>query len=426
MADFIRDYEGNIPEISSNSDNWSGWFALNYDISLLPKEVDFFMDYDIDSRDPAKEPVTESGRYLELDWACDADWYRPKFHWRGWIPVKDPTGVLPCPPFLDFDERAPSFRRDDSTFGIETKFGFEIARLCSSLDSLTKQFSLYEMLSDETAAAPPNFHDPFRIGSASYSTEEELQRTVANCRRAIADRMGWLTWFANSIPQPVLKERIQREYLEELLDATSITYARRGYLLQLSEDWMEVNIPLWLSHSIPIYYSWQFDESSMPNLVKMNPKLIASDTTSERVSLLYVEDDKELRTMIRDSCLFDDFFQPRTPEETQYHLSFELDTQFYIIDFQGWRRRALQGNIDIEDYRSRYYFRTDSASDTDGSTTVTFWRWRKKPRPIIARLSPRPSLFGEFDESFIREMGKYRYAPKGRFQYDVETGLRDW
>lgn len=417
----IRDEAGTIPDISVAAEtDWVGWFGLHVNVDRLHVEAEFFAKYDMDSRDENLEPRTPSGKFEDMDWAVDHDWYRPSTHWRGWIPIKDFENEFPTPPFLDFDVPAPSFETMRGLWHIALRYAIDLGTRFEMLENLVSQCARIN-LGVPPLVRPPAFDSEHFLGDTPFDSEPELQAAAAALRRAIADRMGWLTWFRTAIPQPILQEKLPFILLNQLLLETRIEYRKRGYILRLADSWQEANIPLWLTHKLPILYCWRFEEGEIDRLARMNPKLIAGDASNDRITLHYVEDDEQFRTAARNSILYDDFFQIKVPTVVNEDLSFEMDAVLFIIDFEGWGRRQLPIGSDISVYSTRYFFKSEDGETPAGTPNVIFWRWRKKSISITQRLSPPP--IGEVDESFIREMYKDAYAPRRGRRFDNETGL---
>lgn len=420
----IRDEEGNIPFVSTNvSGEWIGWFGINADTIRIPTEAEFFVSYDIDCRDENLEPRTPSGRFEDMDWAVDPDWYRYTTHWRGWIPVKDLEGEFQTPQFLDLDEPSPCFENVQGMWYVPRPYATDLAFRWEELDKIVERCSSIRMGNVQCTVLRPPSAQNHSLEATPFDTEPELQKATMAVRRAIADRLGWLFWFRAAIPQPILQEILPLATMNQLLQETGTEYRKRGYILGLVDCWTEANLPLWLTHRIPLLYRWRFDECGMRRLARMNPKLVAGDTSDGRIQIHYIEEDEHLRRAAADSLLYDDYFQLNDPVVVNQDLSFEMDAILYVIDFEGWGRRPLAAGTHFGVYSERFFFKTENGAGNSlvSAPNVVFWRWRKKTIPITRRLEAVPR--GEMDESFIREVYKDTYAPRLGRSYDVETGL---
>jgi hypothetical protein len=74
-----------IITIYSVEHDWTTWVGLNNDVDLLPTEINLYKDHP--ERDWANEQTFESGKYKDLEWAQEPDWFRIETWWRGWIPI---------------------------------------------------------------------------------------------------------------------------------------------------------------------------------------------------------------------------------------------------------------------------------------------------------------------------------------------------
>lgn len=415
----IKDKDGGIPYLSTATPDWTGWFGLNIEATRIPTDVELFAEYDMKDRDEELEPTTASGKFEDLDWAAGHDWYRPSTHWRGWIPIKDFEGELSCPEFLDFERKAPTILGMRGLWYIPSRYATDLANHFEFLDALVDKCAFINLEEGLSLVKPPPFSG-HSLNSAIFNSDGELQKTVAAVRRAIADRMGWLAWFRASIPLSALQNGLPLSTVSDLLEETTIPFRRRGFIMRLADCWNEINILLWLSHRLPLLYCWRFNEHLLPQLARMNLKLIAGDTSDGRVSIHDVDDDEEAQEAARLSWNFDDFFQPLDSVADHETLSFETDALFYIIDFQGWGRRPLPATLDISEYCRRFFFIAESSEVNDGGPSVIFWRWRKKQD---RRRDDFDQSDVRFDENFVREIYKDSYAPRKGRRFDEESGL---
>jgi hypothetical protein len=107
--------------------------------------------------------------------------------------------------------------------------------------------------------------------------------------------------------------------------------------------WQQANFAFWIHHQIPIYYLWGAEERLEERYSKLNPKLIAADTGTDGNKIVINNipiDDGWLRAAAS-TWKYDDFMQRRDASPIKDHLSYESDSRFFVIDFQGWGRREL-------------------------------------------------------------------------------------
>ena len=117
----------------------------------------------------------------------------------------------------------------------------------------------------------------------------------------------------------------------------------RGFLFDLLIDWRELNVPFLLMQSIPIYYMFSLEARLTERFCCLNPKIIASYAGPDRDEVIIHDIDYEdtLDEAERATHRYDDFFQLLTPEFANDHMSYESDSSFFVIDFEGWGRRAV-------------------------------------------------------------------------------------
>jgi hypothetical protein len=64
------------------------WVGINKPCSIIPNGALALIDEHHYQDDDS--PKDEFGRFRRIDWAYQTDWFRPEYHWRGWIPLLRP------------------------------------------------------------------------------------------------------------------------------------------------------------------------------------------------------------------------------------------------------------------------------------------------------------------------------------------------
>ena len=67
--------------IYSVEHDWMTWVSLNSNVDLIPTEINLYKDHP--KRDWANEQTFESGRYKDLEWAREPDWFQIETWWKG-------------------------------------------------------------------------------------------------------------------------------------------------------------------------------------------------------------------------------------------------------------------------------------------------------------------------------------------------------
>ena len=104
-------------------------------------------------------------------------------------------------------------------------------------------------------------------------------------------------------------------------------------------------------------------------------------------------------------------------------MSYESNSSFFIIDFEGWGRRPVASDREIRYLSSSFHFTV--IGDVNGSPHVIFWRFRPKLSLVQQR---EHFLWNRWvdDPIFIRELFKGAFAPTPtrRFHSELDTSLQ--
>ncbi|KIM34731.1 hypothetical protein M413DRAFT_53617, partial [Hebeloma cylindrosporum] len=393
------------------------WIGLGGDASKVQSNCIFYKTKS--DRNSSKPSFSEhNGRFFEMDWACDIDWFDEVFPWRGWIPTSLEDTVDRSWRY-NLEDPTPMKERDGALL-VETSYAMGLKRDFFIADELVTSVLRFYPLTDKDA---PPFFDVSRIDDI-YETTGSLQAFAAATKRAVLDRVGWLRWWTAAMPE--VDATVPSSILERIRKLKGIDYPSRGYLIEVHRMWKQLNLALWVRHRVPVYYSWSAEERLDERFSKLNPKLIAADSgvDGDKVVIEDILIDDGWRRASASTWKYDPFLQRRDSIPITFHLSYESDSRIYIIDFQGWQRRALPENDDPAYYAERYFFLVRN-EDHQGMSSVTFWRWRPR-KEFIAGSSLRTggSGPGECDNlENLREMYRMEYAPREDRQFDEESGL---
>ncbi|KAF9554579.1 hypothetical protein CPC08DRAFT_766603 [Agrocybe pediades] len=406
-----------VPSLSAIEDDFSGWLGLNFDVSLVPANAEAARSDTADFNE--HDSVHSTGQPRKIDWSTQPTWYSPEDPWRGFIPVKDPSLVRSSMWFLNVSEPVQYTKMGDSRITFTKADVEEFSKDAKAVQDLVDTIC---RLDQESTHLPRPVYFPFRIVNDLYWTPAALQEAARNLKRAVLDRLGWLRWVKLGIPH-LLRSLSPEDRVRLDAKTSSFTHSR-GYLVDLASDWNEINIPLWLTHDIPIFYKWTLEARMDERFCKLNPKLIAADLGSEdeeRVLLQDVEKDEEFYLAVEATTRYDDYFQLKKPHLTDgMDLAYEADSETYLVDFEGWGRRRLLGFTDSLSYTRQFHYRTFSGDE--GEPTILVVLRNAKKEDYFTRVAELSRDEG-YSESEIRELYKSKYAPRRARVFDKETGM---
>jgi hypothetical protein len=401
--------------------DWTKWVCLNHDIDALPAEISLYKDHP--ERDWDNEQTLESGRYKDLEWACEPDWFRVDRWWQGWIPTGGGADFNPW--YLDLDTLLPYVT-------IENRFALaedtrkmmksSIEELQMSVDALI----LVHYLNCDLPA-PPRYDDSILDGT--FQTLRDLRIKSTNAKRAALTRAGWILWWTKIIPDsyPVTPACIQDLLHFGLGDA----YIYRGHIIDLCWDWQAFDIALFLYHRIPVFYSWGFDERNDERFSHLHPRLLVLLEDGQLLGPtagLNLND--ELTESAAASWKYDDYLMNIYANAPSGLSTYDSGSLFMVIDFEGWGRRPIGTDL-APSYASKFHFTTSTAEVT-GDPIVIFWRWRPREVPTIKeRLEREETRSQAFDRQSalwsIRAIFAHALAPTATRKFNIVTGtpLRD-
>jgi hypothetical protein len=404
-------------QIYSIERDWTKWICLNGVADLLPIDINLHKDYP--ERDWTNEQTLASGRYKDVEWACEPDWFRLDTWWRGWIPVAITDDFEPW--YLNLDAPAPFINTATNRFAFPNKEREEMK------DGLRKLQAAVECLIDECMlgsylSGPPAYDHSILDGT--FATLHDLSIENANAKRAALDRAGWIRWWMATCedgyfitPQPL--ETVLRKGLNSLYDS-------RGFVIDLCRDWRAIDLPLWLHHHMPIFYAWGFDEQNDTRFSRMNPRLIAlangDDSSTDETSKAELDD--KLVGAANDSWSYDDYLSPIVVDTTGSLSSYDSNAKHMVIDFEGWGRRLISED-QAPDYAANYHF-TTSTDDATGTPIVIFFRWKPRHRIQVdanAR-SEKENRDRQFELWKIREIFAPSLAPTASREFHLLTGAQ--
>ncbi|KIM42376.1 hypothetical protein M413DRAFT_10525 [Hebeloma cylindrosporum] len=324
---FFGNVLGDPPRTYFARHDWATWISLGMSTSSLPAEIRLHKDYP--QRDWANEATLPSGRFRDVDWACEPDWWRTETWWRGWIPTDSSAGDRPW--YIDMDEK-------DAYVTSGSRFMFpDLQRRARRADLQDLQAGIEAIVNLGTICAdtptPPLYDDSVLDGT--FNTIKELRNEGARSKRAALDRVGWLIWWINAIPTGLadLPNDIRALVGRDLHSL----YCLRGFVIDLAQDWGEINLSFWVFHNVPVFYAWGFDENNDDRFCRLRPEFVILEEEFDNAPDVFPDrlpDDKR-SDLIEKTWHYDDYLQSDTFDTAASQLVYGSDVEFVVIDFEG-------------------------------------------------------------------------------------------
>jgi len=370
-ANFYLDEDGRAPEVSLYNQDWADWVRLNADMRKIPSEARAWKD--IMSIDWDTVEVTPSGRYVDLEWSIHPDWYRHETHWHGFSPTR--TAKIPSvesPWYLDMDTPVAYCTVQGGYSFVDRQWGNadnDLIFLDNCLEEIvaTKQFL-------SKSPVPPPYDREWLY--KTFHSIILLQKEGAAAKRAAWDRVAFLAWWTGACDN--WTEGIDIVIAERVENIVSRGWGPRGFLFDLLTDWHEMNVPLLLARCIPFYYTFSLEAHLDERFCRLNPKILTSYTGPDGDDIVIHDIDYEddLEEAEAATHWFDDFFQLLNPDIMNDHMSYESNSSFFIINFEGWGRRMVTSDRECRYFSACFHFTV--VGDVDGSPQVIFWHFRLK------------------------------------------------
>jgi hypothetical protein len=408
--------DGSPMTIYSVDRDWTTWIGLNNDVDLIPTEISLYKDHP--DRDWANEQTFESGRYKDLEWAQEPDWFRIATWWRGWIPIGGGTDFAPW--YLDLDALAPYVTISDRfafTDDVRKEMRKSIRDLQAGVDAILEEHVLHSVL-----FGPPSYDDSVLDGT--FPTLRDLRIETANAKRAALDRAGWICWWTKATPDSFFASP---DCVKDLLHfGLSDAYIYRGFVIDLCRDWQAIDLPFWLYYNIPVFYAWGFDEKNDQRFSRLDPRLLAladeDNSLVQPASGLTLE--AELVRSAAASWNFDDYLMHTEPDVTGSLSAYDSHSKFTVIDFEGWGRRFIHED-QAPAYATRFHFTTSTDGET-GHPIVVFWRWKPRQhvsqRELLGKETRREAHNRRSELWYIREAYAPELAPTTSRTFHPITG----
>ena len=413
-ANFYVDRNERAPEVSLFNDDWADWIGLNADTTKVPPEARSWKD--LATIDWDEVEVTPSGKYVELEWTSQPDWYRHDVHWRGYGPTRVATiPSVESPWYLDMDTPV-AYSAVEGGYSFAEQQRGNVTNDLIFLDGCLKEVVATKQFVDNSPVPPP--YDRERLFT-TFRSVIALQKEGAAAKRAAWDRLAFLTWWTAACSS--WADGVDEVTAERVEVIVSRGRSPRGFLFDLLTDWHEMNVPFLLEHSIPFYYTFSLEARLNERFCRLNPKIIASYAGPDGDEVIMHDIDYEdgLEAIEKATHHYDDFFQSLNPETMNDHMSYESDSSFFIIDFEGWGRRPVTSDWACRCFSAFFHFTV--VGNVDGPPQVIFWRFRPK---LSLEQQREHFLWNRWtdDPVLIREWFKGVYTPTSSRHFHSELG----
>ncbi|PPQ97536.1 hypothetical protein CVT26_002412 [Gymnopilus dilepis] len=405
--------DGRVPAFQNREIGGKTWVTIGGDLDKLPSYITGRPIPSEDSVAPGGDKAFR-GRLRPMKDVHFPDWYEPPFHWRAFWPT-DPTK----------SGRLRKLFLDGSDVPIDP--AYSLNTITPRLDVKDIYKDLYSRINriveDAGGKIIPNMprdlwpsRNPWDL-DRPFESVAAMQKAASDVKLLLLEGIAWVRWLHAVLPR-IHKHRLFLSTEEDYLEICLLDLPSRGVVCNLAKDWREINIGFWLSSNVPVYYPWRLEERVQARFAKLSPILLSIYSSEEHVALDDIDPKGNYEEVARQSTEYDDFFQLKDPGYESLYETFEMgpSTEFYVVDFEGWGRRALLASLEISAYRNALHFQIES----DGfDNSVTFWRWRPRDRALALQL---PSHFDNFhDGNPTRSGGARSFLVPGK---SLSNGVR--
>jgi len=255
----------------------------------------------------------------------------------------------------------------------------------------------------------------------TFQNFPSLQRRFAEIQHSFLDLLGALRWLmvidddAENNLNYVAKRLGMANIETHLIDWHLRESGGRGVLIDLRRDWMEINIPLYLEHGVPVHYIWSPTLQGDPRFRSLSPPVVQATSLHNDANWAYPSSPTPLIT----DHASDQFLQLRYPPDCPNSVSPgapKLKLVHRVVDFEGWRPRGITNEM-RKRYTEDIWFAEANGVSTEGHP----FRHR-----IYYRNRPRHNLYDKYNYlyapamenlSVLRKLWKFSCCPQPYFRF---------
>ncbi|KAJ7449715.1 hypothetical protein B0H11DRAFT_1928496 [Mycena galericulata] len=372
MAGIFYGNVGEIPESEVRMVDDVTWVGLNCSVDLLPPNAMHYINtfsYHTQAAD-----FEENGLFTNMEYSLSPDWDQHDRSFRAWIPVVRSREV---------NDKDPWFLQIKDGGKIVGINAFQKWYIPENHRAVILQ-NLRDMegaVSDICSKAP--FHGKQPRPSSFYydgllkarGSAKEACQVLMTARRTMLEYLGFCYWRSSTADN--WKEELKDSTIAAIERWNLSQYEKRGVLLNLSRDWHEANLLVFIRFEIPVLFPWTILEESDLRFACLAPSVLSayqqkrvnagrpkSLTLSE-----YVSESPSYLEVCRYSLFLDDPLEPYQPPKEDKRKVVPKKGEKRIIDFPGWAPRTVPSRKWVKFYRKRFHFSVRG-------TVTTFWRYR--------------------------------------------------
>ena len=268
------------------------WVTLRSPAPNIPPEAKCYKDI-LPNNYPSS--CLQNGLFAQMEWGTNPDWYRRDTHWRAWIPIPMPASW--------FDIRCGGVCSDtqQESVGDRVVFhpDFKLAVLQDLRDAsqiLSRWHSrLRESLEWRAPGVllPPSSADDVLDGS--FASSSAMAQHLATVQRHFLELLGALRWLMSidddmSANLSFVTKDLRMDIQQRLIEWDLPQAYGRGVLVDLSRDWREINIPLYIDNGIPVHYMWTPALQADPRFRSLSPTALNAPCPTHAASWAYSSD----------------------------------------------------------------------------------------------------------------------------------------
>lgn len=375
-----RSRDGSIPQARRRQLGANQWMSLNSDPHDIPLEA-------FELRDVLDYPNDRGymGQQLNIEWSTQPDWYRREHHWRPFIPKSvsfENQWVLPLTLKVEGIENYEDAYRFLPIFRSSV---VERIRLIERATEAVCDYIEYPL----DGPRPEGHLIAEELLSRNWDSEASVETAFVSVRRILLDQLGLLSWQAAYQPDYAEKEGFPSIAVEIMNSYGVREVAKVGVIIDLTRDWREVNIDLYTTNDVPVFYLWTDVEQENPRFQRLSPSFLhaqsegglPAETPLSFQSTELAMDSATSESIHHEHPLAYDKFLQLSIVGPYHGLKAMRGTLFanFVVFFQGWKRRPVNDDALISTYLAKYA--SQVLSSPMGNVRV-FHRYRPLERSI--------------------------------------------
>lgn len=347
-----------------------------------------------------------TGAPKAIDWVVFADWFDLSVHWRGYTPVgaldEDwwhtlAEYITPAGAGYVVREKIVEWRSN------------RIQHLRRYINFLITELPIF------VNHIPTPSMDDLTSLAAEHPSEVGAYHALAKSRAHFVDLAGFLCYCREAFAEFFEDGEIDGKFPMSAFWAPWMEQKKTGYILDLPTHWKTHNIPMWLSHNLPIHYSWSDSTISKERFARLDPEALQAHDED----VLGPFNPAEVVTVhfeVQTAEEYDEWLQILSPEGYNTPLPLfpedEVQTtgiEFLFIDYEDWEPRTIDNALEASLLSALFLFK-DKVERHTLKRTRRIFGYRPQKKDTLERISillPYSTLNWPFSH---RESFKFVYA----------------